>query len=438
MALTQVTGGLIASGQTIVSPTISGYINLATWTTGTRPGSPTTGQAGFNTTLGVLETYNGTAWVSGGGLNLQAVQTAGFTAVAGNSYPCNTTSAAFTVTLPASPTAGNQVGIFDYAGTFATNNLTLGRNGSNITGQTSNYLLSTNREALIITYVDATQGWVITSAAYTTTPLSPTSYSASYLVVAGGGGGGKTVGGGGGAGGYLTSTATLLTGSTYTITVGAGGTGGTATNIVASNGNNSVISGSGLTTITSIAGGGGGGLDANGNSGGSGGGGGGDSGPWTGGSGTSGQGYAGKTGPVGTQQGGGGGGASAAATDQNGANGVASSITGSSVTYAGGGGAGSNSGAGTSPGTGGSGGGAAGLGQSSSGVPTAATANTGGGGGGSGGNGSASNGGNGGSGVVILSVPTASYSGTTTGSPTITTSGANTIIKFTASGSYTA
>jgi hypothetical protein len=40
--------------------------------------------------------------------------------------------------------------------------------------------------------------------------------------------------------------------------------------------------------------------------------------------------------------------------------------------------------------------------------------------------------------VVILSVPTGNYSGTTTGSPTVTTSGSNTIIQFTASGSYTA
>jgi hypothetical protein len=74
------------------------------------------------------------------------------------------------------------------------------------------------------------------------------------------------------------------------------------------------------------------------------------------------------------------------------------------------------------------------------GVPVAGTANTGGGGGGGGTNAGGSDGGrNGGSGVVILSVPTASYSGTTTGSPTITTSGANTIIKFTgATGSYTA
>jgi hypothetical protein len=39
---------------------------------------------------------------------------------------------------------------------------------------------------------------------------------------------------------------------------------------------------------------------------------------------------------------------------------------------------------------------------------------------------------------VILSVPTANYSGTTTGSPTVTTSGSNTILTFTASGSYTA
>ena len=73
--------------------------------------------------------------------------------------------------------------------------------------------------------------------------------------------------------------------------------------------------------------------------------------------------------------------------------------------------------------------------RGASGTVSAGTVNTGGGGGG----GPFSTlGATGGSGVVILSVPTANYSGTTTGSPTITTSGANTIIKFTASGSYTA
>jgi hypothetical protein len=48
------------------------------------------------------------------------------------------------------------------------------------------------------------------------------------------------------------------------------------------------------------------------------------------------------------------------------------------------------------------------------------------------------NGGSGGSGVVILSIPISSYSGITTGSPTVTTSGSNKILTYTSSGSYTA
>ena len=58
--------------------------------------------------------------------------------------------------------------------------------------------------------------------------------------------------------------------------------------------------------------------------------------------------------------------------------------------------------------------------------------------GGGGGSSAPGNGANGGSGVFYLSVPTAFYTGTTTGSPTVTTSGANTILKYTSSGSYTA
>jgi hypothetical protein len=49
-----------------------------------------------------------------------------------------------------------------------------------------------------------------------------------------------------------------------------------------------------------------------------------------------------------------------------------------------------------------------------------------------------SGGSSGGSGVVILRMATANYSGTTTGSPTVTTSGSDTILTFNASGSYTA
>jgi len=50
-------------------------------------------------------------------------KTAGFTAVSGNGYFVNTTSGAITITLPATPSAGDIVAFKDYAGTFGTNNL---------------------------------------------------------------------------------------------------------------------------------------------------------------------------------------------------------------------------------------------------------------------------------------------------------------------------
>ena len=59
------------------------------------------------------------SFASAPGITWQSVQTTGFTAVAGNGYPCNTTSAAFTVTLPSSASSGDQIAIVDYAGTFA-------------------------------------------------------------------------------------------------------------------------------------------------------------------------------------------------------------------------------------------------------------------------------------------------------------------------------
>ena len=80
------------------------------------------------------------------------VKTTGFTAVAGEGYFCNTSGGAFTVTLPASPSAGDVVAIKDYANTFDTENLTLGRNGSAIGGDsTTDGTLSI--EGLAVTFV---------------------------------------------------------------------------------------------------------------------------------------------------------------------------------------------------------------------------------------------------------------------------------------------
>jgi hypothetical protein len=381
----------------------------------------------------------------------QSVQTTGFTAVAARAYPCNTTSSAFTVTLPASPSVGDQVLLLDYAGTFATNNLTINPNGLKIQTGTGNRVIATNRIAITLTYVDSTQGWLLSSGYLEgTNPFYVAPYSVDFLVVAGGGGGGGaaafggTPSAGGGAGGYRTSTQTVSQGTVITVTVGDGGAGQTgSTTVRGNNGSDSSISGSGLTTITSTGGGGGGAYNISSGAGGNGGSGGGAPEAGSGGTGTVGQGNNG--GEESTSAAGGGGGAGAVgqnapSSSQSGAGGAgsSSSITGSSVTRAGGGGGGGTTGGGgIATGAGGAGGGGAGGGQTSGG--TSGTVNTGGGGGGGGpNNGSSYTTSSGGKGVVILSVPTASYSSNTSGSPTVTTSGSNTILQFNGTGSYTA
>jgi len=96
-----------------------------------------------------------------GGTSWQAVKTTAFTAVAGEGYFCNTTSSAFTATLPASASQGDEVSFIDYAGTFDTNNLTVGRNSHNIQGDASDLTISTERAGFTLVYVDATQGWLL-------------------------------------------------------------------------------------------------------------------------------------------------------------------------------------------------------------------------------------------------------------------------------------
>jgi hypothetical protein len=255
--------------------------------------------------------------------------------------------------------------------------------------------------------------------------------TADYLVVAGGGGGGW---GGGGGGGYRTSiggsTLSLVSGTAYTVTVGAGGTGSFSGVAVANNGSNSVFS-----TITSTGGGGGGSYGAGiaaGNSGGSGGGGGStNSGNSTaGGAGNAGsyspvEGYAGGQGsPTHSGDGSsagraGAGGGSAAAGQSNTAGGVGgagtlNSITGTSYYWAGGGGAGSQGCSAGNGGIGGGGGGARGFTDSGHGTAGGSSINPGtngsldvGGNGGSNTGGGAGGvgkdkGGNGGSGIVIV------------------------------------
>ena len=343
----------------------------------------TIGQSGDTVTLASGATQSGFGRTGTVDWDTTA-KTASFTAVSGNGYFVNTTSGAITVTMPASPSAGDIVSVSDYAGTAGTNNITIARNGSNINGVASDLTISKNNSAITLVYVDGTQGWkgtetsnlndieiqpeyiVATGGTVTCcgdykihTFTSPGTFTVSsvgnclgseavdYLVIAGGGGGGGICGGGGGgAGGYRESSgvasgcytasplgacvsALPVSAQGYPVTVGGGAAG------AAPCGNNNADGGQGnnssFSTITSTGGGGGGAFQRSGSTGGSGGGGGGRG---------STPGSAGNTPPVSPPQGNSGGGStpSPANPDRGGGGGgaTASGSTASSQGGAGG------------------------------------------------------------------------------------------------------
>ena len=96
-----------------------------------------------------------------GGTSWQAVKTSDFTAVAGEGYFINTTSGTVTMTLPASPSIGDEVAFIDYAGTFDSNTMTVGRNSEKINGATADLTVSVERAANTLVYTDGTQGWLL-------------------------------------------------------------------------------------------------------------------------------------------------------------------------------------------------------------------------------------------------------------------------------------
>ena len=128
-----------------------------TWPAGVAGGN---GYVLKSTTGGVLSW----AELEAGGTSWQAVITSGTTAAtAGNGYFCNTTGGAITLTLPGSPTLGDEVSFVDYAGTFDTNNLTVARNGKNINGAAADLTVATERAANTLVFTDSTQGWLLRS-----------------------------------------------------------------------------------------------------------------------------------------------------------------------------------------------------------------------------------------------------------------------------------
>jgi len=365
----------------------TGAILVPSGTTTQRPAATTSGYIRFNSTLGSLESANGSAWANvGSGGSSSGVYDANTISVGYFAIPQGNTAQ-----KPANPPLG-----------------ALRWNTSNTAAEM---------------YVGNTIWQIVGSSIY----------SIDYLVVAGGGSGGRDRGGGGGAGGAVSGTTNVIPSQTYTFTLGAGA----ATTGTPSLGG---IAGSNSTGFGQTATGGGGGVSADGNAGsqagGSGGGGAGVT-NTSGGAGTSGQGNAGGTGVYASPNYGAGGGGGAGASGSNGTTtaggngGTGINWQSAGTYYAGGGGGGSYSGG--SGGTGGSGGGGAGRAGGTGQSGGSGSTNTGGGGGGGSGS-PAADGGTGGSGVVVIR-----YFGNQRGAGgTISSNAGYTYHTFTSSGTFTA
>ena len=290
----------------------------------------TLGESGDTVTLGSGASQSG--FGATGGISWQTtIKTTDFTAVSGEGYFVNTSGGSnITVTLPASPSAGNVVAIKDYARTFGTNKVILARNGSNMDGNADDTDLSTDGISVTLVFMDSTKGWAFINeddttqagAAFVTatggtistcgnfkihTFTGPGTFCVScggtasgsntvdYLVIAGGGGAGGYAGSGGGGGGFRLANSTSMPApltsplanpsglpvpaTAYPITVGGGGSGGAGNGPCKPQGVQG--STSSFSTISSAGGGGGHGFNSLGDSGGSGSGGRGAAGPST-------------------------------------------------------------------------------------------------------------------------------------------------------------
>jgi len=215
------TTGLTTSGGPVTSSgtiTLAGTLNVANGGTGlTSPG-----------TSGNVLTSDGTAWVSqlpaAGGITYTTVKTSNYTASANDGVQTDTSGGAFTVTLPATPAVGDQVIVVDSAGSWATNNLTVGRNGSTINGSATD--LTCDISGVSVQFVYSGTTWDV------------------YAQVGGAGAGVVSVAGGGTGAtsltGYVKGSGTSPLTGVATIPVADGGTGlsspGTSGNVLTSDG----------------------------------------------------------------------------------------------------------------------------------------------------------------------------------------------------------
>ena len=132
----------------------------------TAPTSPTEGDMWFDSRYAVLLVYYGTQWVnvsgeSGSSTTPSWQETTNHTASAGDKLFIDCSGGVATVTLPASPSMGDEIRIIDATGNASTNNITVARNGNNIQGVADNLTIDTDRAAFGLVYYNSTQGWLL-------------------------------------------------------------------------------------------------------------------------------------------------------------------------------------------------------------------------------------------------------------------------------------
>jgi len=118
-------------------------------------------------TSGQVLIWNGSNWAPGNaaaaGLEFDSqIKTASFSAAINTGYFVNTASGVLTVTLPSSPSVGDEVHVIDSSNSAATNNITIGRNGNPIASSASDLTVAVNGAAFRLIYSgSSTFGWVL-------------------------------------------------------------------------------------------------------------------------------------------------------------------------------------------------------------------------------------------------------------------------------------
>lgn len=152
--------------QTAATAAVTKWISGTSYTEGDCVWSPTDRQTYRRKVTGGGTTdpsADSTNWqiITSNGRPAWLLKTTTYTAAANEAIMVDTSGGAWTLTLPASPSANDVVHVADYAGTFATYNLTVARNSQKIMGLSEDMTVSDNNAAFTLTYIDATKGWTI-------------------------------------------------------------------------------------------------------------------------------------------------------------------------------------------------------------------------------------------------------------------------------------